>query len=130
MNHLQKRKKKAEKIAKLRRSCDSFCVHNLQSKTFVCPIVIDSPLELECSIITKFSFCLHECNGNLSSRYNNWKLLFTTFLFSFVISTFLCITSIDIMYILTSQKGVISNGEKKDWYLSHKLALIWLSITE
>ena len=36
------------KIAKLRRSYDSFCVYKLQETTFVCNIAIDN-------------FCLHYC---------------------------------------------------------------------
>ena len=37
------------KIAILRQSCDSFCVHKLQETTFVCNIAIDN-------------FCLHYCS--------------------------------------------------------------------
>ena len=34
------KQKKQKKIAKLRQSCDSFCVHNMQ-ETFVCTIASD-----------------------------------------------------------------------------------------
>ena len=37
-----------QKIVKLRQSCDSFCVHNMQETTFVCTIATDN-------------FCLHYC---------------------------------------------------------------------
>ena len=30
------------KISKLRQSCDSFCVHNLQETTFICIIAIEN----------------------------------------------------------------------------------------
>ena len=43
-----------EKITKLRQSCDSFCVHNMQETTFVCTIATDN-------------FCMQNCNWNYSS---------------------------------------------------------------
>ena len=43
-----------KKIAKLRQSCDSFCVHNMHETTFVCTIAINN-------------VCLH---------YYNWQHLF------------------------------------------------------
>ena len=56
------------KIAKLRQSCDSFCVHNLQKTTFVCTIATANfffallqLLTFVCTIATA-NFCLNYCN--------------------------------------------------------------------
>ena len=46
------------KIAKLRQSCDSFCVHNLQETTFVCTI-------------ETYNFWLHYCIWKHFKHYSN-----------------------------------------------------------
>ena len=51
-----------QKIAKLRQSCDSFCVQNLQETTIVYTIATDN-------------FCLHYCNWNHFKHYSNCQLL-------------------------------------------------------
>ena len=62
-----------KKIAKLRQSCDSFCVHKMHETTFVCLFAIDN-------------FCLH---------YYNWQLLFALL----QLITFVCTTAIDNIFI-------------------------------
>ena len=48
-NQLKRNQRKERKIAKLRKSCDSFCVHKMHETTFVCLFAIDN-------------FCLHYYN--------------------------------------------------------------------
>ena len=65
------------KGAKLRQSCDSFCVYNLQETSFVCTIIIDN--FFKCTI----------AYDNLNLYYCNWKffssqLQWTTFVCNFV----------------------------------------------
>ena len=70
-----------QKIAKLRRSCDSFCVHKLQETTFVCNIAIDK-------------FCLHYCILQL--------------FFVQQLSTFLCIILIaNVFYWLLQLRSIV-----------------------
>ena len=56
--YLQKLRGRSLKIAKLRQSCDSFCVHNLQKITFVCTTAIDNIL----STTPIVNFCMPYCN--------------------------------------------------------------------
>ena len=69
------------KIAKLRQSCDSFCVHNMHETTFVCTIAIDN-------------FCLH---------YYNWQLLFALL----QLITFVCTTAIDNIFIQLQLTNIV-----------------------
>ena len=85
------------KFAKLRRSCDSFCVHNLEETTIVCTIAIDNfylqycNLQIVCRLLELLTFvcaisihhfwmdnCMLQNNVNITSKIdciNTYKLI-------------------------------------------------------
>ena len=84
------------KIAKLRQSCDSFCVHNLKEITFVCSIATDN-------------FCFHNCKWkhlspppivNFCMPYCNCQRFFYCTI-SFVWTTATVTTNITLLQFLT-----------------------------
>ena len=74
-----------KKIAKLRQSCNSFCVHNLQQTTFVCICTLDNFWLHYCNQQKLFlcttaivNFCLHYCNCQCFMEFtianDNWSV--------------------------------------------------------